>query len=187
MIYGYARVSSLGQKDGNSLEAQEKMLRENGATIVFKDVFTGTKIDRPELDKLLEVLESGDTLIVAKLDRISRSVEGGIKLVNELVEKGVAINILNMGMIDDTATGKLIRNIFFAFAEYERDLIAVRCKEGRDIARQRADYKEGRPQKFDNDTLEYALKLLEKKSYTEVSRITGISKSTLIRAKKRLN
>lgn len=72
MIYGYARVSTKGQaKDSSGLESQEKLLRENGAKIIYTDSFTGTKMDRPELDKLLAKLQDGDTLIVTKLDRFA--------------------------------------------------------------------------------------------------------------------
>ena len=74
MIYGYARVATKGQaKDGNSLEAQENSLRSAGATVIYADAFTGTKTHRPELDKLMVLLQAGDTLVVTKLDRIARS------------------------------------------------------------------------------------------------------------------
>ena len=148
MIYGYARVSTKGQaRDGNSLEAQEKTLREHGAEIIYKDSFTGTKKHRPELDKLLNVLKEGDTLVVVKLDRIARSTIQGCELMNELFAKGVAVNVLNMGMMDNSNTGKLIRSIFFAFAEFERDMIVERTSEGKAVAREREDYREGRPVK----------------------------------------
>ena len=75
MIYGYGRVSTKGQaKDGNSLEAQERLIKEHGAEVIYMDSFTGTKMTRPEFDKLLEELKAGDTLVVAKLDRFARSV-----------------------------------------------------------------------------------------------------------------
>ena len=148
MIYGYARVSTKGQaKDGNSLEAQEKALREHGAEIIYKDSFTGTKKHRPELDKLLSVVKEGDTVVVVKLDRIARSTIQGCELINELFAKGVAVNVLNMGMMDNSNTGKLIRSIFFAFAEFERDMIVERTSEGKAIAREREDFREGRPAK----------------------------------------
>ncbi len=86
VIYGYARVSTKGQaKDGNSLENQEQQLIEYGATEIYKDSFTGTKLDRPQLDKLLEKLQDGDTLIVTKLDRIARSMTHGSELVTDLI------------------------------------------------------------------------------------------------------
>lgn len=187
MIYGYARVSTKGQaKDGNSLEAQEKALREAGATKIYSDAFTGTKVNRPNFDKLLEVLEEGDTLIVTKLDRFARSMSKGSDLVNELINKGIRVWILNIGIMDNTPNSKLIRNIFFAFAEFERDMIVERTQEGKAIARQKPDFKEGRPA-TDKDKLNNALGLLESgMSYSKVSAQTGISISTLARAKKKL-
>ena len=148
MIYGYARVSTKGQqRDGNSLEAQVKALGEHGATVIYKDSFTGTKKHRPELDKLLSVLKEGDTVVVTKLDRIARSTSHGCKLIETLLEKGVAVNVLNLGMMDNSPNGKLIRTIFFAFAEWERDMIVERTSEGKEIAREREDFQEGRPTK----------------------------------------
>lgn len=190
MVYGYARVSTKGQaKDGNSLEAQEKALRDAGATIIFKDSFTGTKASRPEFDKLLQVLESGDKLIVTKLDRFARSASQGTELIERLLQNGVLVHILNMGLIDCTPNGKLIRSVLLAFAEYERDMIVERTQEGKAIAKANAAAKgerfiEGRPRKYDDEQLAYALKLLETKSYKDVTHITGISKATLIRAKR---
>lgn len=186
MIYGYARVSTKGQaKDGNSLEAQEKALRENGAVEIYADAFTGTKAHRPELDKLLEVINEGDKLIVTKLDRIARSATQGIELVNTLLDRGVTVHILNMGIMDNTPTGKLIRTIMLAFAEFERDMIVERTQEGKAIAKQNPDFTEGRPKKFNQKQVNHALDLLESHSYKEVEQLTGISKSTLIRAKRK--
>lgn len=186
MIYGYARVSTKGQaKDGNSLEAQEKLLKENGAEVIFCDAFTGIKAHRPELDRLMAELESGDKLIVTKLDRMARSVSQGIDLVQTLLDKGVIVHILNMGLMDNTPTGRLIRNIMLAFAEFERDMIVERTQEGKAIARKKPDFKEGRPPKHGRKQIQHALSLLESHSYKEVEALTGISKSTLIRAKKK--
>lgn len=181
--YGYIRVSSKGQaKDGNSLEAQKKAVRDVGAQSVYTDVFTGTKTDRPELDKLLEVIDEGDTLIITKLDRISRSVQQGIGLINDLLERGVKIHVLNMGLMDDTPTGKLIRNIMLSFAEFERDMIMQRTREGKEISGRWG----GRTPKYTDARLRLAVELLEKKSYSQVSEETGISKSTLQRAKRNM-
>lgn len=186
MIYGYARVSTKGQaKDGNSLEAQEKALRENGATEIYADVFTGTKSHRPELDKLLKKIESGDKLIVTKLDRVARSATQGIELVNNLLDKGVTVHILNMGIMDNTPTGKLIRTIMLAFAEFERDMIVERTQEGKAIAKQNPDFREGRPKTYKREQINHALDLLQTRSYKQVEEMTGISKSTLIRAKRK--
>ena len=185
MIYGYARVSTKGQaKDGNSLEVQENALRAAGAVEIYVDAFTGTKTDRPEFEKLMKQLQSGDTLIVTKLDRFARSMTQGSELVTDLIEKGIKVNILNIGMLDNTPSSKLIRNIFFSFAEFERDMIVERTQEGKTIAKQNPDFKEGRPKKYSKKQIEHALELLENHSYKQVEDLTGISKSTLIRAKR---
>lgn len=181
-IYGYARISSRNQLDGNSLEHQEKVLKENGATEIYKEQFTGTKIDRPIFNELLDKLQTGDTLVVTKLDRFARSMSQGSELVSELIEKGVRVHILNIGIMDNTASSKLIRNIFFSFAEFERDMIVERTQEGKAIAKQRDDFKEGRPNKYSKKQIEHAMQLLENNSYKQVEAMTGISKSTLIRA-----
>lgn len=149
------------------------------------DAFIGSKTDRPEFDKLMEKLVSGDTLIVTKLDRFARSMSQGSELVYKLIEKGIKVNILNIGMMDNTPSSKLIRNIFFAFAEFERDMIVERTMEGKAIAKQNPDFREGRPQKYSKKQVEHALELLENHSYKQVEDLTGISKSTLIRAKRK--
>ncbi len=185
MKYGYIRVSTKGQaKDGNSLEGQEKQLKEAGAEKIFKDVFTGKKIERPQLKKLLKAVDDGDSIIVTKLDRMARTAYEGIKVVNDLLEKGVSVHILNIGIIDNSPTGKLIRTIFLGFAEFERDMIIERTQEGKAIAKLKPGFKEGRP-RIDKARMDHAMELLETESYNSVASQTGISKSSLIREKKR--
>lgn len=88
MIYGYARVSTKAQaKDGNSLEAQERALKDSGACEIYVDAFTGTKTDRPEFDKLMDKIQKGDTLIVTKLGRFARSMTQGSELVSDLMKR----------------------------------------------------------------------------------------------------
>ena len=186
MIIGYARVSTRGQaRDGNSLEYQEEQLRSAGAEKIYIDTYTGKVADRPELDKLKKKLQSGDTLVVTKLDRVARSVAAGSELIDELNNRGVKVNILNMGIIDDTPTGKLLRNVMLSFAEFERDLIVQRTQEGKEIAKRKPGYKEGRPRKYTKKQLEHAMELLKDNSYSQVAEMTGISVSTLTREKKR--
>lgn len=186
-IYGYLRVSSRKQaNDGNSLEAQKRDLEAAGAEVLYTDIYTGTTTDRPELDKLIGELKNGDTIIVTKLDRLARSVQQGIELIESLVNKGVKVNVLNMGMMDNTPTGKLIRNVMLSFAEFERDMIMQRTREGREIARQNLNHREGRKPIYTEEQISHALDLLNGSySYTDVVKMTGISKSTLIRAKKK--
>ena len=186
MVYGYCRVSTQGQaKDGNSLEAQEKLLKENGAEEIYSDAFTGTKAHRPELDKLLDKLQPGDKLVITKLDRIARSASQGTELIQALLDDGITVHVLNMGLMDNTPTGKLIRNIMLAFAEFERDMIIERTQEGKAIAKKQPDFREGRPHLYSKKQIQHALGLLQDHSYKQVTELTGISKSTLIRAKNR--
>lgn len=186
MVYGYCRVSTQMQaRDGNSLEAQKKLLLENGAEKIYSDAFTGTKTHRPELDNLLKQLKSGDKLIITKLDRIARSASQGIELIQSLLDKGITVHVLNMGLLDNTPAGKLIRNIMLAFAEFERDMIIERTQEGKAIAKRQPDFKEGRPHLYSKKQIQHALWLLQDHSYRQVTELTGISKSTLIRAKNR--
>lgn len=186
MKYGYCRVSTRRQGDGNSLEAQRELLISNGAEEIFEEMFSGTKIDRPELNRLVGVLQPGDMLIVTKLDRMARSISKGTELIEELISKGIIVNILNLGILDNTPASKLVRNIFLAFSEFERDMIVDRTSEGRNIARQKEGYVEGRPAKYKKAQLEHALGLLNSYSYAQVSDMTGISVSTLTRAKRKM-
>lgn len=185
VVYGYARVSTKIQaSEGNSLESQKRQLREAGATIIYEDAFTDTKSARPELDRLKSALVPGDKVIVTKLDRLARSTEDGLQLIKVWLDNGISIHVLNMGLIDNTPTGRLILTVFLAFAEFERDMILERTQEGRAIARQKPDYQEGRKKKFTKDQIEHALDLLDSHSFKQVVDMTGISKSSLIRAKK---
>ena len=94
---------------------------------------------------------------------------------------------MNMGLVENTPTGKLIFSVMSAFAEFERDMIVERTQEGKAIAKLREDFREGRPKKFSKRQIQHALQLLESNSYKQVENMTGISKSTLIRAKRKHN
>ncbi|UED79290.1 recombinase family protein [Lysinibacillus sp. CD3-6] len=180
-VYGYARVSTIGQ----DLDGQIQMLEQNGASFIYKEKFTGTKTDRPQFNELLNVLKEGDTLMVTKLDRFARSASQGSDLVKDLISKGIKVHILNIGLLDNTPASKLIKNIFFAFAEFERDMIVERTQGGKAIAKQNPNYREGRKPTYTKSQLEHALSMLESHSYNQVAEKTGISKSTLIRAMKK--
>ncbi len=181
MKYGYARVSTTQQ----DLQSQLAQLEREGCEKIFKDKFTGTKRDRPEFNKVLDLLKKADTLVVTKLDRFARSTLDGINTIKELFERGIKVHVLNMGLVEDTPTGRLIFSVMLAFAEFDRDMIVERTQEGKAIARLNPDFKEGRPRKYSSKQLEHALKLKEYNSYKQVEELTGISKSTLIRAKYR--
>lgn len=148
---GYGRVSSKGQEtNGNSLEDQRQKLMDAGcaAEDIVLETYTGTKMDRPKFTKLVGELEPGDTLVVCKLDRFARTASEGSELVKSLLARGVNVHILNMGLIENTPTGRLILNVLLSFAEFERDMIVERTSEGKAIKRATdPDFKEGRPRR----------------------------------------
>lgn len=185
MKYGYIRVSTRGQaSEGNGLEAQREALKAAGAEKLFEDVMTGRIVDRPAFDEMLTDVHSGDEIMVTKLDRFARSVAQASDLIGKLLDNGVSVYVLNVGKLDNSPSGKLMRTMLLAFAEFERDLIAERTQEGKAIARQKDGYHEGRPPKFSKQQIDHALDLLEDHSYRQVSEMTGISKSTLVRKKR---
>lgn len=183
MIWGYARVSTLKQSKGNSLAEQYDLLKAAGAQEVVSDSYSGTKMQRPAFTELLKRLQAGDKIIVTKLDRFARTAVEGGSIVKELHERGVTIHILNMGVADNTPMGKLMVTMLLAFAEFERDMIIERTQGGKAIARANGKKVDGRPKKYSPAQVGHALSLLkEGNSYTAVEEMTGISKSTLIRA-----
>ena len=187
MKFGYIRVSTRKQaRDGNSLEAQREALTAAGAEKIYTDAFTGTRMERPEWDKLRAHLRRGDVLIVTKLDRLARSVSQASGLITDMIDEGVTIHVLNLGVLSNDSVNTLLRNVLLSFAQFERDMIVQRTQEGKAVARATdPDFREGRPPKFDTEQLDHAMELLENHSYTQVVKLTGISKSTLIRERKR--
>ncbi|MED4037043.1 recombinase family protein [Niallia taxi] len=183
MKYGYARVSTKGQ----DLEVQIQALEKEGCNKIYSEKFTGTKADRPQFQQLLSLLVEGDTLVVTKLDRLARNTVEGIEIIKALFKKGVRVHVLNVGLLEDTTMGRFFLTTLLAVAEMERNMIIERTQEGKALAKQRDDFREGRPNKYSKKQIEHALKLLESNSYKQVEEMTGISKSTLIRAKKKVS
>lgn len=183
MKYGYTRVSTKGQLDGNSIEEQT-----NAILAVYSDAeitvesYSGAK-ERPLFNQVLDKAQAGDYVVVTKLDRFCRSTKEGLEYIDRLLNKGVKIHILNMGLIENTPMGRLIVTNLLAFAEFERSQIIERTQSGKAIAKQRDDFREGRPKTYGKKQIAHAVELLESHSYKEVVALTGISKSTLIRAK----
>ena len=187
MKFGYIRVSTRKQaRDGNSLEAQREALTAAGAEKIYTDAFTGTKMERPEFDRLRAQLRRGDVLIVTKLDRLARSVSQASGLITDMIDEGITINVLNLGILSNDSVNTLLRNVLLSFAQFERDMIVQRTQEGKAVARATdPNFREGRPPKFDTEQLDHAMELLENHSYAQTAKLTGISKSTLIRERKR--
>ncbi|MCM3742937.1 recombinase family protein [Sporosarcina luteola] len=183
-VYGYARVSTKGQ----DLEAQIQALEGEKVEHIYQEKFTGTKRDRPEFTKMLDELKAGDKIVVTKLDRFARSTIDALTTINALNEGGIDLVVLDMGgeKIDtSTASGKLLFTIMSGFAEFEREMIIQRTQEGKAIARQNPNYREGRKPTYTKAQLDHALGMLVNHSYNQVAEKTGISKSTLIRAMKK--
>lgn len=183
MIYGYARVSTRGQlRDGNSIESQEQQLRSAGCEEIYRESCTGTRMDRPVFSGLLERLRSGDRLVVVKLDRFARTTSGGIETIRGLLSRGVSVHILNMGLIDDTPTGRLMVTMLLAFAEFERDMIVERTMAGKEVAREsNPGYREGRRKKEVDGELLKKLRQKNKKgdiTVNECCKELGISRGT---------
>lgn len=184
-IIGYCRVSTKGQVDGNSLEEQStKILERYSNAEIIEESYSGAK-ERSVFNKVLEELNYGDTLVVTKLDRFCRTTKEGLQYIDLLMDKGIKIHILNMGLIEDTPMGRLIVTNLLAFAEFERAMIIERTQSGKAIAKTKDGFKEGRPKSYTKEQLDNALSMLTinggKHSYSEVARLLGISKSTLIR------
>ena len=184
MKYGYTRVSTKGQLDGNSIEEQTTTIHNIYADAeIIVESYSGAK-ERPLFNQLLDKAKNGDYVVVTKLDRFCRTTKEGLEYIDLLLNKGVKIHILNMGLIESSPMGRLIVTNLLAFAEFERAMIIERTQGGKAIAKQRADFREGRPKKYNTKKIKHALELLESYSYKQVEELTGISKSTLIRAKR---
>lgn len=181
MIYGYARVSSQGQERyGNGLDVQKTALTNAGADVIYAEAYTGTVRHRPELDRLLSVLQAGDTLVVCKLDRIARNTREGIDIVESVLSKGAAIRILNMGTFDNSPTGRLTWQIFLAFAEFERNMIVERTTAGKQAAKEKdPNWRAGRKE-LEVDGLEEMQEKVARGEVTvsEACRRLGISRRT---------
>ena len=175
---GYARVSTLDQ----NLERQLDMLRQYGVDRIFQEKMSGTKRDRPELNKLLAHVTGGDTIVIESLSRLGRSTKDLIELVELLKEKKVQLVSLKEAIDTSTPTGTLLFTLMSAMAQFERDVIAERTQEGLKAARARGR-KGGRP-RCDIRKLQQALKLYDAGQHTakEIQELTGITKATLYRA-----
>ena len=177
-LVGYARVSTQEQ----NLNRQLDQLTASECEKIFQEKITGTKKDRPELDKLLEQIRPSDTIIVSDLTRLSRSTKDLFQIVELIQSKGSNIKSLKESWLDTTSPqGKLMFTFMAGISQFERDLISQRTKEGLESARARGRIG-GRPSKSNKD-IEKAIKLYNTKEYSvkEIENMTGISKPTLYR------
>lgn len=176
-IFGYARVSTEQQ----NLDRQLDALNKYGVDIIFNEKMTGTKRNRPELTKMLDRLTEGDTVVVESLSRLGRSTKNLIELVDLFERKKVHLVSLKEQIDTSTPTGKFLFTLMSAIAQFERDVIAERTKEGLRSARARGRFG-GRP-KTDSNIIGKAIKLYNTGQYSvkEIEELTSIKKSTLYR------
>ena len=176
MKLGYARCSTLDQ----NLDWQIDALTKEGCDRIFQEKFTGTRKDRPELLRMMDMLREGDTVIICELTRLSRSVKDLFDLVEQVEKAGANIKSLKEPWLDTTTPqGRLLFTIFSGVSQFERELIRARTMEGLASARARGRMG-GRPGK-DKKIVEQALTLYDSKAYSvdEISKTTGISRATL--------
>ena len=178
MIIGYARVSTDDQK----LDAQLDALRAAGAERIFKDKRTGKSRQRPELEKLLEQLRAGDVVVVTKYDRLARSLRDLIDLVALIRDREAGFRSLAEDIDTTTSSGRLIFHVFGSIAEFERERIVERTKEGLQAARKRGRVG-GRPASLSPDAKQ-AIKRMrdeEHRTVSEIARAFKVSRSTIYR------
>lgn len=185
MKYGYGRVSSRGQKlYGMSLEDQVDRLMAAGVQRenIYLDTYTGHTMERPGFDDLLSKLKAGDEMVVCKLDRFARTAPEGALLVRDLVDRGITVHILNMGIADNSPMGKVMVTVMLAFAEYERDMIVERTSDGKAYKREHdPNWREGRkPIVVDQSAFEICREKQKKGEMTvaDCCRELGIGRTT---------
>ena len=177
MIFGYARVSTTEQ----NLDGQLDALRSAGAERVFQEKVTGTIRARAELDALLSQVRDGDVVVVTKLDRLARSLTDLISIVTSLKERGVGFRSLGESIDTTTPTGRLIFHVFGSLAEFERERIVERTREGLVSARQRGRIG-GRPSALTKEQCEEVNRMrMGGRPIGEIARLFKVSVSTVRR------
>jgi DNA invertase Pin-like site-specific DNA recombinase len=178
-IYGYARVST----DGQTLDAQVAALTAGGAVRVFQETASGAKTDRRELAKALRALETGDTLLVTRLDRLARSTRDLLNILDTIAKAGAGFRSLSDTWADTTtAHGRLMLTVLGGLAEFERELIRTRTGEGRTRAQARGVHM-GRPPKLTPAQRREGLQALASGEATQADLVRrfNVSKSTISR------
>jgi DNA invertase Pin-like site-specific DNA recombinase len=179
-IYGYARVSTTDQ----TLAAQDAELHKAGAAKVFKEKISGVAAQRPELEKLLRVIQPGDVVLVTRLDRLARSTRDLLNLLDRISKAGAQFKSLRETWADTTTpVGRLITTILGGVAQFERELIKSRCGEG--IKRAKAEgIHMGRPPKLTKHQRREALARVESgETLTAIARTYNVSHMTIARLK----
>ena len=175
---GYARVSTGEQ----TLDAQKDALRAAGCAEIFSDVISGATTARTGLDAAFAALQSGDTLVVARLDRLGRSMPHLVATVHELAARDVGFKSLAESIDTTSAAGRLVLHIFASLADFERELIRERTREALAAKKRRGEHVGRRPA-FNSARLAAARDMLENGFGTaHVARVLKVGRSTLYRA-----
>jgi DNA invertase Pin-like site-specific DNA recombinase len=142
-IVGYVRVSTLEQNTGRQLE----QMKDEHTDVIFEDHISGKSLERPELDKMLKHVRKGDTVVVHSMDRLARNLRDLRNLVDDLTDRGVVVKFLKEHLEftgETNSTAKLMLNIMGAVAEFEREMILERQREGIALAKAEGKYKGGK-------------------------------------------
>ncbi|PJA44599.1 MAG: DNA invertase [Verrucomicrobia bacterium CG_4_9_14_3_um_filter_43_20] len=186
MKIGYARVSTNKQ----DLSLQLDALKEYGCETIYEETGSGAKNDRPELINVLKALRVGDTLVVWKLDRLSRSIKDLINIVNDLNDRDIQFISITDNIETSTPSGKLIFHIFSALAEFERNIIRERTTAGLKAARARGR-KGGRKPKLTMAQAKSIKTILDSpendRSVEDIGKDYGVSRATVFRALDKLS
>ncbi len=175
IIFGYARVSTEEQ----NIDSQCDLLKKSGCTTIFQEKISGKSKQRPELEKLLQQLRSGDILIVTSLDRLGRNLSDLITIVSQLKANGVVFKSLRESIDLNSAIGNLQFNMFAAFAEFERELIRERTRIGLEAARTRGR-KGGRKPALNKQQAQQVKTLYDNGvSVMDISKSYGVSRKTI--------
>ncbi|MDZ4790804.1 MAG: recombinase family protein [Hyphomicrobiales bacterium] len=178
---GYARVSTADQSHDLQLDA----MKAAGCGRIVEETASGARADRPELSALLTHMRAGDTLVVWKLDRMSRSLKQLVGKVENLAARDIGFQCLSHDIDTTSASGKLVFGIFPALAEFERELISERTKAGLKVAAARGR-KGGRRRKLSATVLAgVRARLAAGEDVARVARDLAVARSTLWRALKR--
>ena len=179
MKIGYARVST----DDQTLDAQVDALTAAGAERIFKEKKTGRSRDRLELERLLDQLRSGDVVMVTKYDRLARSLRDLIDIVEIIREREAGFRSLGEDIDTTTPAGRLIFHVFGSIAEFERERIVERTKEGLTAARSRGRVG-GRPSALNKDQKAEVRRMRDEegRSVSELARLFGVSRQTIMRS-----
>lgn len=177
-IVGYARTSTVEQTAG--LEAQERELLAAGCARIFAEQVSSVENQRPELSKALDYVREGDTLVVTKLDRLARSMTHLVEITRALRDKGVELKVLSLNLDTSTPTGKLMINLMGSIAEFERELMLERQREGIAKAKSAGKYKGRAPTARRQSETVYKLRS-EGLTADQIAATLNISRSSVFR------